>query len=171
MLRKKGKAALIALGAALLWTVLYLIMPLPFYSLFFMSTVGNNLLLAAMAAILTLCTDYIFSRALKAEIITAAHLITGIVFMVGFIHLYSIFRYTAVYWVIISVVGYCGAEAVIFIKARREKIPLIKEKKGGGKISSAVMGAVCALLSDCIYLLLFTILLNSFAADEYGVMS
>lgn len=159
-LKRKGIASLICLAAAVLWLILWNIFPMPFYSLFFASNIGSNIILVLLAAMLTFPLNFLFSKTLGTDISVPAMLIVNIVCMMAFIYLYSIFRYTAVWWVIIAAVVHMAAAAVVFAKSRQPKIPKLKTEKKTLKL--AVCGIVSALLSDSLYLLLFTALLNIF---------
>ena len=48
--KRKKIAAICSAAAVVLWLILWNIFPMEFYSLFFASLVGNNLLLAVLAA-------------------------------------------------------------------------------------------------------------------------
>ncbi len=156
-LKRKKKPALLFGGLAVLWVILLNIFPLPFYSLFFMSMAGSNVFLVLLAAVITFPANLLFSRIAKADIGEMRHLAINIVFMLAVVYTYSIFRYTAVWWVIISALLHCAGAAVLFMNAKRENIPKIKD--GKSKVSLALLGVVCAAVSDFIYLLLFTLAL------------
>ncbi|MGN0637884.1 MAG: hypothetical protein ACI4J0_05900 [Huintestinicola sp.] len=159
-LKRKGKAAVISLGAAVLWVILWFIFPMEFYSLFFASKFGSTFLLAAMAAVLTFPACFICTKALSKDISVPLYLSVNIVGMVGCIFLYSIFRYSAVWWLILGLAVHLGATAAVFVTAPDIKVNRVKEKKG--RLASALAGIVCAVCSDCIYLLLFNVLLETF---------
>lgn len=160
-LKRKKKPALLFGGLAVLWVILLNIFPLPFYSLFFMSMAGSNVFLVLLAAVITFPTNLLFSRIAKADIGEMRHLAINVVFMLAVVYTYSIFRYEAVWWVIISALLHCAAAAVLFMNAKRENIPenVSGLKDGKSKGSLALLGAVCAAVSDFIYLLLFTLAL------------
>ncbi|MDE6592352.1 MAG: hypothetical protein K2K57_04730 [Oscillospiraceae bacterium] len=143
----------------MLWVILLSIFPLPFYSLFFMSVVGSNVFLVLLAAVITFPSNLLFSKIAKADIGEWRHLAINVVFMLAVVYTYSIFRYDAVWWVIISALLHCALTAVLFMKAKRENIPKIKDGKSKGSL--ALLGIVCAAVSDFIYLLLFTLALNA----------
>lgn len=153
--KTKKTAALICLGAAVLFLILWQIFPMEFYSLFFASIIGSNLLLILLSVIITIPFDLISSKALGAEVSMTAELIVNAVFMLTFIYLYSIFKYSAVYLPILAVVLHAAVLSAVFIRCRGS----------ASKIKAAVSGAVSALLSDSVYLLLFTALLEVFRED------
>ncbi len=158
--KKKGAAAIICIIAAALWTVLWFVFPMEFYSLFFASNIGSTLFLALLAAVITFPACYICTKALKRDISVPLHLAVNIIGMVGCIFLYSIFRYTAVWWLILGLVVHIAGTAVIFVLAPQIKINRIK--KQSGRLSAAIAAVICTICSDCIYLLLFNVLLETF---------
>ncbi|MGN1089658.1 MAG: hypothetical protein ACI4Q6_04595, partial [Huintestinicola sp.] len=94
-------------------------------------------------------------KALGADVSMTAELIVNAIFMLIFIYLYSIFKYSAVYLPIIAVVLHAAVLSAVFIRCR----------ESASKIKAAVSGAVSVLLSDSVYLLLFTALLEVFRED------
>ena len=158
--KRKGIAAIVSLAAAVLWVLLWFVFPMEFYSLFFASNIGSTLFLAALAAVITFPACFICTKALGKDISVPLHLCVNIVGMVGCIFLYSIFRYTAVWWLILGLAVHIAATSAVFVIAPDIKINRIKEKKG--RHISALAGIVCAVCSDCIYLLLFNVLLETF---------
>lgn len=165
-LKQKGIAAIICGGAALLWLVLWLVFPMPFYSLFFADMIGSNVTLVIIAVLLTFPANYLFSRLLRADINYIAHLAVNIVGMVAFIYVYSIFRYTAIYWIIIALLVHTIGTVVVFMKNKKEEIPHIREKQS--RLKLIIMGAACAIASDCLYLLIFNFMIKIFASDYFA---
>lgn len=160
-IKRKKKPALLFGGLAVLWVILLNAFPMPFYSLFLASNVGSNVFLVFLAAVITFPANLLFSKIARADIGERRHLAINVVFMLAVVYTYSIFRYTAVWWVIISALLHCAATAVWFTKAKRENIPenVSKIKDGKSKGSLALLGVVCAAVSDFIYLLLVTLAL------------
>lgn len=157
-MKRKGIASLICAGAAVLWLILWQIFPMPFYSLFFASMVGSNLLLAALAAILTFPFNFLFSKTLKTDISAVPQLIINIICMMAFIYLYSIFRYTAIIWVILGFAVHAAATVILFaVSSRRQGKKTLRQT-----ITAVLTALASAALTDSLYLLLFTALLNIF---------
>ncbi|MCI7768608.1 MAG: hypothetical protein MSJ26_11600 [Oscillospiraceae bacterium] len=161
--KRKGIAAIISVGAAVLWVFLWLVFPMEFYSLFFASNIGSTLFLASLAAAVTFPACFICTKVLKKDISVPLLLCVNIIGMVGCIFLYSIFRYTAIWWLILGLLVHMAATAVVFIIAPQIKINRIKEKKG--RLMSALAGIICTVCSDCVYFLIFTTLLEIFRED------
>lgn len=159
-LKRKGIAAIVCVAASLLWVILWFIFPMEFYSLFFASNIGSTLFLAGLAAAVTFPACYIGTKALSRDISVPVHLIINIIGMVGCIFLYSIFRYTAVWWVIIGIIFHIAATAAVFVLAPEIKVNRVKNTKS--RLSVIIGGIICAVCSDSIYLILFNILLETF---------
>lgn len=159
-LKRKEIAAIISVAAAVLWVILLFVFPMEFYSLFFASNIGSTLLLTFLAAAITFPACFICTKALSRDISVVLHLIINIIGMVGCIFLYSIFRYTAVWWVIIGLVLHIAATAALFVLAPEIKINRVKNTKN--RLSVIIGGTICAVCSDSIYLILFNILLETF---------
>lgn len=159
-LKRKGIAAIVCVAVALLWVILWFIFPMEFYSLFFASNIGSTIFLAAIAAVISFPACYIGTKALSRDISVPLHLIVNMIGMVGCIFLYSIFRYTAILWVIIGMVLHIAATAAIFVLAPEIKVNRVKNAKS--RLSVIIGGIICAVCSDSIYLILFNILLETF---------
>lgn len=159
--KRKKIAAICSAAAVLLWLILWLIFPMEFYSLFFASLIGSNLLLTVLAAVITFPSNLLCSHITKRDIPTALHLAINIVFMVGCIYLYSIFRYSAVWLLIIGIAAHIAVTALLFAKSKVPKVSLVKEPLFG-TAKMIITGIICTVLSDCIYYLLFSALLNTF---------
>ena len=159
--KRKKIAAICSAAAVVLWLILWNIFPMEFYSLFFASLVGSNLLLAVLAAVITFPSNLLCSKITRRDISAGIHLIINIVFMVGCIYLYSIFRYDAVWLLIIGIAAHIAVTALLFAKSKAPQVSHIKEPLfGTAKMIAA--GVICTILSDCIYYLLFSALLNIF---------
>ena len=121
----------------------------------------GNLLLAILAAVITFPSNLICSKITRRDISAGIHLIINIVFMVGCIYLYSIFRYDAVWLLIIGIAAHIAATALLFAKSKAPQVSHIKEPLFG-TAKMIAEGVICTVLSDCIYYLLFSALLNIF---------
>lgn len=158
-IKRKIAASVICGIFAVAFAVLWLIFPMPFYSIFFAETsvIGSNLLLLILAAVLTFPVNLLFSKITKADIPVPAHLMINAVGMIGCVYLYSIFRYTAVWLLIIGLAVHIAASVILFIKS---KAPKIKRTSAEAvpKVKLALYGAVSCIISDCLYVLIFTLL-------------
>ena len=159
--KRKKVAAICSAAAVVLWLILWNIFPMELYSLLFASLVGSNLLLAVLSAVITFPSNLLCSKITRRDISAGIHLIINIVFMAGCIYLYSIFRYDAVWLLIIGIAAHIAATALLFAKSKAPQVSHIKEPLfGTAKMIAA--GIICTVLSDCIYYLLFSALLNIF---------
>lgn len=160
-MKKKAAASVCSAAAVVLWLILWLIFPMEFYSLFFASAIGSNLLLIVLSAVITFPANFICSKISKNDISVLAHLIINAVGMVGCIYLYSIFRYDMVWLLIIGIAVHIAACAVLFAKSKCRKINRISTQSFSRK-KMIISAIICTVCSDCIYYLLFTALLNTF---------
>lgn len=157
VMKKKGSYAVSALIAAAVWVILLVLFPFPFYSLFFASNLGSNVLLIFMAAVLSLPVNWAFSKALKTDIKGSVFFAVNVIMLLGVVYVYSIFRYTGVVWLVLTAAVHWAVTAAVFLHSR---VCEGRKIKGSGRL--ALMGAVCAALSEFLYLLMFTLLLNVF---------
>ena len=158
--KRKAAAALCSVCAVILWSVLWIVFPMEFYSLFFASMIGSNLLLVLLSVIITFPLNWICSKVLSADVNMKWHLTVNIVGMVGCIYLYSIFRYNIPVLPILGMLLHLSASAVLYTKCRYAEVSHIKTKKQ--PLKAAVCGVISTLLADCLYLMIFTALLNIF---------
>lgn len=161
--KRKGIAALVCLGVMILWAVLWPVFPMEFYSLFFMSMIGNNLLLLILAAVITFPLNFMFTKTLSANISVPATLTVNMICMVAIIYAYSVSGLVSqwILWFALALAIQIIATAVIFVKSKPIRIPKIKNEKK--PIKAAILGAVSAVLADSIYFLLFRLLLRIFS--------
>ncbi|MGN0665848.1 MAG: hypothetical protein ACI4KF_04905 [Huintestinicola sp.] len=157
-LKRKAAASLICLGIIALWLILWLIFPMEFYSIFFASSIGSNITLILLSSVITIPMNLVFSRLLRSDIRLSYHLTANIIGMLAVVYTYSIFRYTAVYWLVIAAIVHIAACIPIFIKSKPDDKKTILEKK----TTKALISVLCTVLSDGLFLILFTVLLNIF---------
>ena len=72
--KRKKISAICSAAAVVLWLILWNIFPMEFYSLFFASLVGSNLLLAVLAAVITFPSNLICSKITRRDISAGIHL-------------------------------------------------------------------------------------------------
>lgn len=161
-LRKKGFASLICGGAVLVWLILWTVFPMPYYSLFFASNIGSNILLACLGAVMTFPINWLFSKILRTDINVKIHLVINIVTLLGIIYVFSIYRYTAVWLVIIAFAVYIAVCGLLFLKGKQEDVPRIKEKKS--HLSLFLAGAACGAVTACLYVLFTVAMLHVFTS-------
>lgn len=160
-MKRKAAASVCSAVAVVLWLILWLVFPMEFYSLFFASIIGSNLLLIILSAVITFPANFICSKISKKDISVPAHLIINAVGMVGCIYLYSIFRYDMLWLLILGIAVHIAACAVLFAKSKCIKINKINTE-AFSRAKMIVCSIICTVCSDCIYYLLFTALLNTF---------
>ncbi|MGN0642797.1 MAG: hypothetical protein ACI4JJ_06590 [Huintestinicola sp.] len=159
--KRKGIASLCCLGFAVLWLILWYVFPMEFYSLFFASSVGSNIVLVLLSVMITIPCNWLFSKFISNDVNMPLSLVVNAVCMLTFIYTYSIFRYTAIYWVVLAAAVHTAASVFLFIKSKpytesKKKVVLKK------RLKKALLAVVYTIFADGMYLLLFTFLLNVF---------
>lgn len=152
--KQRGTAALISVIIAVIWELVWLSFPLPVFDIY-RSAVGANLVYLCLAAMVTFCENYIVARFFKTTVSLPASLIVNVIGMPVIITIYSIFRYTAVYAVILSL--FLHIAATVFIT---KKFGHSENKQSG--IGGYILGALSALISDVVYFAAFSKMLNDF---------
>lgn len=157
--KRKVLASIICGIFCIVFAILWLVFPMPFYSLFFAdsSIIGSNILLLILSVIITFPANLLFGKIIKADINVIAHLIINAIGMISCIYLYSIFRYNAVYFLIIGLAVHIAASVILFLKSTHTQVKLTKSE-APSRIKLILNDAVCCILSDCVYCLLFTLI-------------
>ena len=160
-LKKKGNISVICAAAAVLWAILAKSFSMEFYSLFFASAVGSNLLLVMMSAVISVPCNFLFSKFTGNNISLSFSLISDLILMTAAAYAFSIFRYTSP--LIFAAAELMHFAAVILLTGfPREdadvEIPYIKRK------TLPVFGfsAAHTVLSDGVFLFLVYALAKSF---------
>ncbi len=116
--RIKGFAALGAVAFAALWLVLWMIFPMEFYSLFFVSTVGSYAVVILTSSVLILPFCWILTFAASADIPFWLDYVLNVIFMTAVFFLYSAFRYSMPFLIVTAgVLHICG---MVFVVGRSE---------------------------------------------------
>lgn len=127
-LKRKGIMALAAVGAAVLWVVLWMLFPMEWYSLFFASTVGSYIQIVLLCTVIILPLCYIMSIITSADISSALNYIVSLIFMMLILFLFSAFRYSMPWLVAIAVVLHIGAMVWVYGSAEKYKTGRISLK-------------------------------------------
>lgn len=152
-IKKKKRYSLICLGAVVLWILLWMTFPMEFYSLFFDSSAGSNVMLLLMELVLMIPANLMFSRILKANISMSLTLIGDIICMTAAAYTFSIFRYDSVWWVILAIAIHYAAKLFTDGFAYEDKdtvIPLLKRKP----LNTALTALAHTALIDGVFLVL-----------------
>ncbi len=152
-IKKKKGYSLICLGLAVLWILLWITFPMEFYSLFFASAVGSNIMLLLMELVIMIPANLMFSRILKANISMSLTLIEDIICMTAAAYTFSIFRYDSVWWVILAIVVHYAAKLFTDGFAYEDKdtvIPLLKRKP----LNTALTALAHTAVLDGVFLVL-----------------
>lgn len=127
-LKRKGIMALAAVGAAVLWIILWMLFPMEWYSLFFASTAGSYIQIALLCTVIILPLCYIMSVITSADISSALNYIVNLIFMMGILFLFSAFRYSMPWLVAIAAVLHMGAMVWVYGSAEKYKTGRISLK-------------------------------------------
>ncbi len=155
--QQKKIISFICLGTAVLWIILWNIFPLEFYSLFFASSVGSNVMLILLELVLLFPMNFLFSKLAKGNFNMIFSIISDIVCMTALAYTYSIFRYSAVYIVIFSAVIHFVLWIFIIGNAYEGKDVVIPPIKRNFLRTAGFAAAHTAAL-DGVFLLLFTVI-------------
>lgn len=151
--KKKIKASVISGSFALLFIILWLVFPMEFYSVFYASAAGSNVLLLLMELVLIFPLNMLFSKIIKGNISVFFTLVSDIVLMTAAAYTFSIFRYTQVIWLILVIVLHFISKLFIDGHAYESsdiKLSLIKRKP----LSAVLIALAHTAAADGIFLLL-----------------
>ncbi|MGN1416704.1 MAG: hypothetical protein ACI4XF_07675 [Oscillospiraceae bacterium] len=152
-IKKKKKYSLICLGIVVLWILLWITFPMEFYSLFFDSAAGSNVMLLIMELVIMIPANLLFSRILKANISMSLTFIEDIVCMTAAAYTFSIFRYDSVWWVILTIAVHFVTKLFTDGFAYEDKdtvIPLLRRKP----LNTALTALAHTAVLDGVFLVL-----------------
>lgn len=107
--RKKRFFALGAIVFAVVWAILWVIFPMQWYSLFFASTIGSYVQLILLATVLIFILCWVFTKITASNISVTKNYFVNLIFMIGILFLFSAFRYSMVYLIVIAAVLHAAA--------------------------------------------------------------
>lgn len=117
--RKKGFAAIAALGFAVLWAVLWLVFPMEFYSIFFMSIIGSNVLLVLINTVVLLPFYYIFTKLTRTDLSFCKTVLVNILCLVAVEYVFSIFLFSDYFFIcVLSVIAHALINIWVFGSAK-----------------------------------------------------
>lgn len=151
--KNKIKASIICGAAVLLWLILWKIFPMEFYSLFFASNVGSNIMLLLLILVISIPCNLLFSKITKSDISMTLTLLKDVVLMTAAAYTFSVFRYSHTWIFIIALVLHLAAEFFVTGFADEGEgvlNPPIKRKP----LMTAVWSAVHIILADGLLLLI-----------------
>ena len=160
------------------WAVLSVAFPMEFFSIFFASRTGSNLLLCLMAFVIAVPLTLCASLALKRDIKLYFTVPLNIICQVSFIYLYSIyeFRYNKPYVMLLIVTAHLLLTAVIYNRAKPVAKSRPKDSKGKAKkkngsksgstapdlLTSITAAAMTTAVAYSLYTLIFNIMVRVF---------
>lgn len=160
--RKKTKASLICGAFALLFIILWAVFPMEFYSVFYASAAGSNILLLLMELVLIIPLNMLFSRITKGNISVFFTLVSDIVLMTAAAYTFSIFRYTQIIWLILVLALHFLSKLFIdghTYESSDIKLPPIKRKP----LQTVLTALAHTATADGIFLLLMYTTAHIFA--------
>lgn len=114
-LRRKGIAALCALGFALLWMILWKLFPMEFYSLFYSSIVGSNIQLLLLNIVVLLPLLWVFTKLTKTGLSFSRTALTNILMLIAADYVFSIFAFSGLFFIcVISLLIHAAVNIWIF---------------------------------------------------------
>ncbi len=103
--RRKGIAALGALGFALLWMFLWNAFPMEFYSLFFSKTsiIGSNIQLILLNIVTLLPLFWVFTKLTKTDLSFSATVLANIILLTAADYVFAIFAFADKFYLCVTV--------------------------------------------------------------------
>ena len=137
----------------LLWTLFTIADPMLSYAVFGDSIIGSNILLILISLCVTIPLVLLFTVLKKRDIPLTACILSGLVYHLSFIYVYSIFRYDIFdkdrrLFIVLPVIAGIVMDILIFIRGEKTA-------------KNAAAGAVFALIQGGAYLLLFHLALSA----------
>ncbi len=154
--KRRKVISVICAAAAILWIILWVIFPMEFYSLFFVSAAGSNLYLILLELVLIFPLNALFSRIIKGNIPMSLTLAADLICMTAAAYTFSIFRYSQIWWVILVLFLHLGVKIYSLGTLREDEktvLPLIKRSPLKVVLTAA---AYAAALDGAFLLLMYT---------------
>lgn len=160
---KKMIAVICCMAAVILWLILWKIFPLEFYSLFFASAVGSNILLVMLILVISIPCTVLFSKLMRTGIPMKRSIAADIPCMIAAAFVFSVFRYTGVHWVVLAEAVHLAA--VFFIMRSAVSKEQDAKRKNAQDILTAVFALFRTMISDSAFLMIMFAMAK--AAYEY----
>lgn len=123
-IKRKGLFSLGCLAAAVIWTILWFVFPMEWYSIFFASTIGSYVTLMLLATVLIVPFCWLFTLITASNISFTVNYIANVLFMIGVTFLFAAFRYSMWWLIAIAVILQIAVQTFIIGTA-----PPYKKKK------------------------------------------
>lgn len=192
-IKTKGYLSLGCLGAAVLWTALWFLFPMEWYTVFFDSTIGSYVTLILLATVLVIPFCWLFTIITSSNISFTLNYIANVLFMIATVFVYSALRFSMWWLVAIAVLAHIAVQTFIIGTAHPYKKKKLKkmskkfknvsyEKITGGTVKiepeidsdsvplikkqpliAIMWAAVHTILIDVVYILLFSLIAYTFA--------
>lgn len=122
--RRKGFAALGALGFALLWMFLWNAFPMEFYSIFFAGTVGSNVQLLLLNIVTLLPLFWVFSKLTRTDLSFSKTVLLNILLLIAADYVFAIFAFAGMFYLcIITLIVHIAVNVWVFGSAEVRSKP------------------------------------------------
>lgn len=161
--RNKITASVICGAVVIVWLILWKIFPMEFYSIFFASAVGSNIMLLLLMLVLMIPFNLLFSKIIKADISMTLTFIKDILCMFAVSYTFSIFRYTQVWWFILALLVHITADFFVLGNAYEGDdvvVPLYKRKT----LITMIRAFIHIAVMDSVMLVLMFIMAKTFSS-------
>ena len=131
--RRRGIAALGAVGFVVLWLILWKIFPMEFYSLFFASAVGSNIQLLLLNGVVLFPLFWIFTKLTKTYLSFSGTVLANLLLLIAADYVFAVFMFSDFFFLcVIALIIHAAANVPIFGSA---EVRAGKSQKASGEKS------------------------------------
>jgi len=162
--KRRGIAALCAVGFALLWMLLWDIFPMEFYSLFFMSVIGGNIQLLLLDIVTLLPFLWVFTKLTGTPLSFSKIMLANLILLFGANYVFSLFFFTNMRYLCLIPFGVQTGANVWLFRSAAETVNA-KQKKAEKKqpVLSAVWAAAFSFVTEAASCALLYIIAHIYA--------
>lgn len=166
--KRKGIAALCALGFAVLWIFLWNIFPMEFYSIFYADTVGSNIQLLLLNIVTLLPLFWVFTKLTATDLSFSGTVLVNLLLLIAADFVFAVFMFSDFFFLcIIALLLHMAANVPIFGAARVRKgsSPKAAEAKAIKKqpLITVIWAAAFAFTSEAVSFALLYIMAHIYA--------
>jgi hypothetical protein len=161
---KPRRFLLIGIGVfSLLWVLLWMAFPFEWYVFFMSGAIGSNFYILAIAFIVTVLSETVFSRIWRIKIPFLLNVILQTLTLVGSVYIYSIFFYSDTRWIVPVYLFALAVMNVVIVGTAKDfdarvKLPLIRRKPP----LAILYGVILTFTENLLTLMIFVISKNIF---------
>lgn len=113
--KRRGIAALCALGFAVIWMMLWKLFPMEWYVMFFSSIIGSNIQLVLMNGVVLLPMFYVFTKLTKTDLSFGKTVLLNIILTAAVEYVFSIFMFSDKFFLcVIALILHGAANVWVF---------------------------------------------------------